>query len=55
MCSAVSSLSPVFRPVTGQIFATRLKDRPGLIKKFTDLIREKGGRMNSIMTSYDDI
>jgi acetoin utilization protein AcuB len=38
----------------GQIFATRLKDRPGIIKKFTDLIREKGGRMNSIMTSYDD-
>lgn len=40
---------------TGQIFATRLQDRPGLIKKFTDMIREKGGRMCSIMTSYDDI
>ncbi|MDZ7663716.1 MAG: CBS and ACT domain-containing protein [Desulfotignum sp.] len=40
---------------TGQIFATRLQDRPGLIKKFTDMIRAKGGRMCSIMTSYDDI
>jgi acetoin utilization protein AcuB len=40
---------------TGQIFATRLQDRPGIIKKFTDTIREKGGRMCSIMTSYDDI
>ena len=40
---------------TGQIFATRLHDRPGLIKKFTDMIRAKGGRLCSIMTSYDDI
>jgi acetoin utilization protein AcuB len=40
---------------TGQIFATRLQDRPGLIKKFTDMVRAKGGRMRSIMTSYDDI
>jgi acetoin utilization protein AcuB len=40
---------------TGQIFATRLQDRPGLIKKFTDLVRTKGGRLCSIMTSYDDI
>lgn len=40
---------------TGQIFATRLQDRPGLIKKFTDMIRAKDGRMCSIMTSYDDI
>ena len=40
---------------TGQIFATRLQDRPGLIKKFTDMVREKGGRLCSIMTSYDDI
>lgn len=40
---------------TGQIFATRLQDRPGVIKKFTDMIRAKGGRMCSIMTSYDDI
>ncbi|MCF8089397.1 MAG: CBS and ACT domain-containing protein [Desulfotignum sp.] len=40
---------------TGQIFATRLQDRPGLIKKFTDMVREKGGRLCSILTSYDDI
>lgn len=40
---------------TGQIFATRLRDRPGLIKKFIDMVRAKGGRMRSIMTSYDDI
>lgn len=39
----------------GQIFASRLQDRPGLIKKFTDMIRNKGGRLCSIMTSYDDI
>ncbi len=39
----------------GQIFASRLQDRPGLIKKFTDMIRKKGGRICSIMTSYDDI
>jgi acetoin utilization protein AcuB len=40
---------------TGQIFATRLQDRPGLIKKFTDMVRAKGGRLCSILTSYDDI
>lgn len=61
--SGIITKSDIFRcfvsftgvSTTGQIFATRLQDRPGLIKKFTDMIRAKGGRMCSIMTSYDDI
>lgn len=39
----------------GQIFAFKLQDRPGIIKNLTDVIRKKGGRLCSIMTSYDDI
>ncbi|MBT4087560.1 MAG: CBS domain-containing protein [Deltaproteobacteria bacterium] len=39
----------------GQIFAFNLKDRPGIINILTDIIREHGGRLCSIMTSYDDI
>ena len=39
----------------GQIFAFNLQDRPGSIKILTDDIRESGGRLCSIMTSYDDI
>ncbi|MCP4719415.1 MAG: CBS domain-containing protein [Desulfobacteraceae bacterium] len=39
----------------GQVFAFNLKDRPGIIKKLTDMIIRKGGRLCSIMTSYDDI
>jgi len=39
----------------GQIFAFNLQDRPGVIKVLTDIIRKKGGRLCSIMTSYDDI
>ena len=39
----------------GQIFAFNLQDRPGVIKVLTDIIRNSGGRLCSIMTSYDDI
>ncbi len=38
-----------------QVFAFNLQDRPGIIKNLTDMIRNSGGRMCSIMTSYDDI
>ena len=30
-----------------------VEDRPGSIKEVTDIIREYGGRMASILTSYD--
>jgi acetoin utilization protein AcuB len=39
----------------GQIFAFRMKDMPGSIKALTEIIRMGGGRLSSIMTSYDDI
>ncbi len=39
----------------GQIFAFNIQDRPGVIKTLTDIIRSSGGRLCSIMTSYDDI
>jgi len=39
----------------GQIFAFILQDRPGVIKALTDIIRGSGGRLCSIMTSYDDM
>ncbi|SLM32524.1 AcuB3 [Desulfamplus magnetovallimortis] len=39
----------------GQIFAFRIKDMPGIIKTITDVIRMGGGRLSSILTSYDDV
>jgi acetoin utilization protein AcuB len=39
----------------GQVFAFRIKDRPGVIKGLTDILRRNGGRLSSILTSYDDI
>ena len=39
----------------GQVFAFNLPDKPGIIKNLTDIIRNSGGRLCSIMTSYDDI
>lgn len=39
----------------GQIFAFNLLDKPGIIKKLSEMIRNSGGRMCIIMTSYDDI
>ena len=34
-------------------FGVEVEDRPGSIKEITDVIREYGGRMASILTSYD--
>jgi acetoin utilization protein AcuB len=34
-------------------FALRLTDRRGAIKEVTDVIREHGGRMMSVLTAYD--
>ena len=35
-------------------FALLLADRPGAIKEITDIIRKNGGRIMSVLTSYDD-
>jgi acetoin utilization protein AcuB len=35
-------------------FGFRLEDRPGSIKEVADVIRQYGGKMVSILTSYDD-
>jgi acetoin utilization protein AcuB len=37
----------------GVQFAFRIEDRPGSIKEFTDIIRNYGGRLVSILSSYD--
>jgi acetoin utilization protein AcuB len=34
-------------------FGVEVEDRPGSIKEVTDIIREYGGRMASVLTSYD--
>ena len=34
-------------------FGMEVEDRPGSIKEVTDIIREHGGRMASVLTSYD--
>lgn len=39
---------------TGQMFMFRLKDRPGVIKNLLDMIQSSGGRLRSVLTSYDD-
>ena len=39
----------------GQVFAFKLQDKPGIIKYLTDMIRNSGGRLGSILTSYDDL
>lgn len=36
-------------------FAFQLEDRPGSIKEITDVIRKHGGRMVSILTSYEGV
>jgi acetoin utilization protein AcuB len=36
-------------------FGFQVEDRPGSIKKVADIIREFGGRMVSILTSYDRV
>ena len=36
-------------------FAFQIEDRPGSIKDLADPIRNHGGRMVSILTSYDNV
>jgi acetoin utilization protein AcuB len=36
-------------------FAFQLEDRPGSIKDVADVIRKYGGRMVSILSSYEDV
>jgi acetoin utilization protein AcuB len=36
-------------------FAFQLEDRPGSIKEVCDIIREYGGRMVSILSSYEGV
>jgi acetoin utilization protein AcuB len=36
-------------------FGFQVEDKPGSIKEVADIIREHGGRMVSILTSYDDV
>lgn len=36
-------------------FGFQVEDKPGSIKAVADIIREYGGRMVSILTSYDDV
>lgn len=45
------SLTGIYRG--GIQFAFNLEDRPGSIKEVADVIRKHGGRMVSILTSYD--
>lgn len=45
------SLTGIYRG--GTQFAFNLEDRPGSIKEVGDMIRKHGGRMVSILTSYD--
>jgi acetoin utilization protein AcuB len=35
-------------------FAFQVDDRPGSIKELTDILRSYGGRLDSILTSYED-
>lgn len=35
--------------------AVQLEDRPGSIKRITDTVRDAGGRMVSILTSYENV
>ena len=42
-----------FRNRRGIQFGFEVEDRPGSIKVLTDTIRQYGGRMASVLTSYD--
>ncbi|MCF8131188.1 MAG: CBS and ACT domain-containing protein [Deltaproteobacteria bacterium] len=41
--------------IKGTQFAFELEDRPGSIKEVSDIIRRYGGRMASILTTYDRV
>lgn len=53
ICRALVSLSGVTRG--GVQFAMELSDEPGSIREVSDIIRNYGGRMVSIFTSYDRV
>jgi len=38
----------------GQVFAFRLLDKPGVVQNVTNIIQKSGGRLLSILTSFDD-
>ena len=38
----------------GQVFAFRLLDKPGIVQNVTKIIQKSGGRLSSIMTSFDE-
>lgn len=38
----------------GQVFAFRLLDKPGIIQNVTQIIQKSGGRLSSILTSFDE-
>ncbi len=50
---ALISLSGLGR--RGVQFAFQVEDRPGSIKELTDIIRQSGARLASIMSSYDRV
>jgi acetoin utilization protein AcuB len=52
-----SDVFRAFMHITGILqggvqFALRLEDRPGVLKEVADLLRAKGGRMVSLLTTY---
>lgn len=51
----VALISLTGLPKRGVQFAFRVEDRPGSIKEVTDIIREYGARLVSILTSYDRV
>jgi acetoin utilization protein AcuB len=55
-----SDVFRAFMHITGILqggvqFALRLEDRPGLIKEVVDLLRERGARFVSLLTSYTSV
>ncbi|MBW2609893.1 MAG: CBS domain-containing protein [Deltaproteobacteria bacterium] len=60
-CIGIITQTDLFRAIVsftgfakkGLQFAFRLEDRPGSIKEVTDIIRLHGGRLSSILSSYD--
>jgi acetoin utilization protein AcuB len=47
----LTSITGIYRG--GTVFSLKLEDRPGSIREVADIIRKHGGRMVSILTSYD--
>ncbi len=47
----LTSITGIYRG--GILFAFKLEDRPGSIKEVADVIRKHGGRMVSILSSYE--